>query len=632
MTKRERIGACVVAGSMAAVVAAGAWADGTVVCWGLNDYGQCNVPADLGSVKGLGRGSGNYGTTWVIRSGMDVRGWGRQDICSIVNLPKNAGFVRKLAVGEYWLSYAREDLSGGYSCDFSFAPTPQSLVDVATANNLTVSCLADGAVQFNGYCNYGNCTIPSNASPARAVAAGFQFAMSLRTDGSVVCWGRNDYGQCNVPADLGTVGKIAAGAYHSMALRVDGTVSCWGYNFNGQCNVPAKLGTVVDIAGGYDHSVALQQDGTVCCWGSNGAGQCNVPANLGPVTAISAGGFHTIALTCGLKVDNHLSPNLGQFGFGQGKQHTFAGLPTTSAAPVTVTVWARGDLDLASEFLTISVDGTVIGAAFNNVGDVTSDCGNSGQYRAAFTLTEAQYAAFASDGSITVRAEPSIGVSPTQCGNAALYLQLDTTRPYADCNGNGRNDACDIDLNPLLDCDQNGVPDSCEGTGGGTDCNGNQISDSCEIVANPVLDCDSNGEIDSCEIAANPALDCNTNGRIDSCDVVGEFGVYDCDNDNLIDTCEIAANPDLDCNLNGRLDSCDIATGTQDKDFDGRPDSCEFAKGDFNLDGQINGADLAGLLAIWGLANPPYGDFNGDNFIAGADLTILLSRWGPVVY
>ncbi|MEY4118423.1 MAG: hypothetical protein RLZZ116_1751 [Planctomycetota bacterium] len=629
MTKRERIGACVVAGSMAAVVAASAWADGTVVCWGYNDYGQCNVPADLGSVKGLGRGSGNYYNTWVIRSGLDGAGWGNADPC--LEFPKNSGFLGRLAVREGSPIFVRGDLTVsslpcGYGGAFSQA------IDVATNYYFTLSRLADGTIRFSGDCLYGVCTVPAAASPSSAVAAGNWFGVSLRTDANIVCWGRNDLGQCNAPATIGSVSKIAAGGFHSMALRIDGSVACWGSDAEGQCAVPENLGTVVEIAGGGKHSVALDQDGTVHCWGFSAYGQCHVPASIGPVTAISAGGLHTMAISCGLKVDNHISPNLGQFGFGEGKQHTFAELPAASAAPVTVTVWARGDLDLASEFLTISVDGIVVGAAFNNVGDVTSDCGSSGQYRAAFTLTEAQYAAFASDGSITVRAEPSIGVSPTQCGNAALYLQLDTTRPCADCNGNGRNDACDIDLNPLLDCDQNGVPDSCEGTGGGTDCNGNQISDSCEIVANPVLDCDSNGEIDSCEIAANPALDCNTNGRIDSCDVVGEFGVFDCDNDNLIDTCEIAANPGLDCNLNGRLDSCDIATGTQDKDFDGRPDSCEFAKGDFNLDGQINGADLAGLLAIWGLANPPYGDFNGDNYIAGADLSILLSRWGPVVY
>jgi hypothetical protein len=360
-----------------------------------------------------------------------------------------------------------------------------------------------------------------------------------------------------------------------------------------------------------------------------------VPATLAPVTAISAGGLHTIALTCGLEVDNHLSPNLGAFGFGEGKQHTFAGLPATSAAPVTVTAWARGDLNLASEFLTISADGGVLGAAFNTVG-AADDCAGEGfgsLYRAAFTLTAKQYAALAADGAITLRAEPSIGVSATQCSDTALYFQIDTTRPYADCNDNGRNDACDIDLNPLLDCNQNGVLDACEGAGGGADCNANGISDECEIVANPVLDCDENNLIDTCEIAADPSLDCNGNGRIDSCDVFGTGGFFDCDNDDLIDTCEIAADPSLDCNLNGRLDSCDIGQfGEQDKDSDSRPDACEFARGDFDLDGQVGASDLSGILAIWGLQNPPYGDFNGDGIIGGADMSFILGNWGPVVW
>jgi hypothetical protein len=458
-----------------------------------------------------------------------------------------------------------------------------------------------------------------------------------------------------------------------MALDVNGTVRCWGSNSHGQCNVPADLSTVVAIAAGGVHSVALQQEGTVRCWGSNSYGQCNVPTGLGPVTAISAGHSHTIALTCGLEVDNHLSPNLGAFGFGEGKQHTFTNLPDVSAAPVTVTVWARGDLNLTSEFLTISTDGGVLGAAFGTVG-FADDCEGDGfgsLYRAAFTITPKQYAALAADGEITVRAEPSLGVSATQCPDTALYFQIDTTRPYADCNDNGRNDACDIDLNPLLDCNQNGVLDSCEGSGGGGDCNANGISDECEIVANPVLDCDQNGAIDACELSADPSLDCNHNGRIDTCDVAGEFGIFDCDNDNLIDsceiesdpsldcdfngqldacevagrgaaadcdddevidTCEIAADPSLDCNNNAVLDSCDLQWGVQDKDADGRLDACEFARGDFDLDGQVGAADLSGLLAIWGLQNPPYGDFNGDGIVGGADMSFILANWGPVEY
>ena len=667
MAMRVPVGAWLLGGAVAAfATASAARGDGPVVCWGDNGFGQCDVPAGLGSVRGLGRGAGNDSNTWVVRSGLDIQGWGAQN-CPIDLLPRNAGIIRSLATSRNGIVLVRADQSTDGVCNLS--GEPGGVVDLASASSLVVSCLLDGSIRVNGNCLEGVCEVPVASEPARAVAAGFRFAMSLRRDGAVICWGRNAEGQCDVPPSVGPASRIAAGNMHGMALRTDGTVACWGYNGEGQCDVPKDLSGVIDVAAGGYHSVALTADATVRCWGSNGSGQCDAPTSLGTVTAVSAGEYHTIALGCGLKVVNHLSPNLGAFGFGQGKQHTFAGVPATSAAPVTLTVWARGDLDLAQELLVISVDGTGLGTAFANTGDVTSDCGTEGLYRAALTLSEAQYAAFAADGAITVRAEPSIGVDATQCPSAALFFQLDITRPYADCNGNGRNDGCDIDLNPLLDCNGDGLIDSCAGTGTGGDCNGNQIGDNCEILSSPWLDCDQSGAIDSCEIAANPALDCNGNGRIDSCDVAGDFtgldcdrnrqvdsceitadpsldcnanGVldrcdvqdpnFDCDLNGLVDSCEIAADPSLDCDGNGRLDACDVMENAQDKDQDGRLDRCEHARGDFNLDGVVDGADLAGLLVLWGLLNPPYGDFNSDGTVSAPDLADLLGRWGPVVY
>ena len=49
---------------------------------------------------------------------------------------------------------------------------------------------------------------------------------------------------------------------------------------------------------------------------------------------------------------------------------------------------------------------------------------------------------------------------------------------------------------------------------------------------------------------------------------------------------------------------------------------------DFNNDGQVNGADLAALLANW---QAPGGlpDLNGDGTVNGADLANLLANWGP---
>lgn len=49
---------------------------------------------------------------------------------------------------------------------------------------------------------------------------------------------------------------------------------------------------------------------------------------------------------------------------------------------------------------------------------------------------------------------------------------------------------------------------------------------------------------------------------------------------------------------------------------------------DFNNDGQVNGADLATLLANW-LAPGGLPDLNGDGTVNGADLANLLANWGP---
>lgn len=51
---------------------------------------------------------------------------------------------------------------------------------------------------------------------------------------------------------------------------------------------------------------------------------------------------------------------------------------------------------------------------------------------------------------------------------------------------------------------------------------------------------------------------------------------------------------------------------------------------DMNGDGTIDGLDLAALLAVWGVANPPHGDLDGDGMVGGTDLTSMLARWGPV--
>ena len=68
---------------------------------------------------------------------------------------------------------------------------------------------------------------------------------------------------------------------------------------------------------------------------------------------------------------------------------------------------------------------------------------------------------------------------------------------YADCDGNGVADACDLNSGTHLDCNLNGVPDVCELSG--NDCDSNGVLDSCQP------DCDHDGTPDACEIAAGAA-------------------------------------------------------------------------------------------------------------------------------
>ena len=444
------------------------------------------------------------------------------------------------------------------------------------------------------------------------------------------------------------------------------------------------IGAAMALAGGR----AADADGAVVGWGYNKYGQCSTPAALPSVTQIAGGGFHTIAFACTTPTHSRNSGNLGTIGSGSPREFTFDSLPP-AASSVALTIRARADLNLATEFLSVRLDG----AAFANIFvDTGNDC-PAALDEVVLTITAKQFNALISDSSLTVRLDAPSGVNAAQCGDGACEIAVFYESVPVDCNDNGIEDSCEA-TNPAFDCNDNGVPDSCDIAGGFSidinanarpdecefDCNNNALPDTYELAQGLALDCNNNAGIDSCDISSGVALDCNVNAIPDSCDIAsgtsndidsngipdscqvdcngnGQPDTYeiandpsrdcnnnaaldtceisanpalDCNNNNALDSCELLANPSLDCNLNGALDACDIAKGAQDKDGDNRIDACEIALGDFDLDGAITAADLAELLSLWGFVNQPYGDLNGDGVISAADLAMLLDRWGPL--
>ena len=175
--------------------------NGSVSCWGLNNYGQ----------------GGNGGTEWQLSPTLSA----------------------SLGAGRTAVALS----SGGYhTC--------------AILDNGSVSCwgmntygqLGDGTSGYaaDKYTPTQTSSLGANRT-AVAISSGFYHTCVILDNGDVSCWGNNGYGRLghggtsnqNTPTLTSSLGTgrtavaLSTGYYHSCAILDNGSVSCWGANFNG---------------------------------------------------------------------------------------------------------------------------------------------------------------------------------------------------------------------------------------------------------------------------------------------------------------------------------------------------------------------------------------------------------------
>jgi alpha-tubulin suppressor-like RCC1 family protein len=308
--------------------------DGTVKCWGANFFGQLSLgytpsrgdePFEMGDrLPSVNLGTGKKATA--IAAGLShtcarlndgtVKCWGRND-------------WGQLGLGD-------TDDRGVDPCEMGDdlpsvnLGTGKRATAIAAGLNHTCARLNDGTVKCWGRNDWGQLglgdmayrgddpfemgnRLPSvnlgRSKRVTAIAAGSSHTCALLDDGTVKCWGANFVGQLglgdtarrgkgtfemgdNLPSiNLGT-GKrataIAAGSSHTCARLNDGTVKCWGQNNRGQLGLgdtddrggapgemgdslpPVNLGTgktATAITAGHHHTCARLSDDTVTCWG-----------------------------------------------------------------------------------------------------------------------------------------------------------------------------------------------------------------------------------------------------------------------------------------------------------------------------------------------------------------------------
>src|SRR3989475_383503 len=304
--------------------------DGTVQCWGRNNFGQ------------LGNGDGQLGNG--TRAPVD---------CS----PGSCGSSTPVRVGG--ITGAAAVIAGGYH---------------------TCALFGDGTAQCwgrndDGQLGDGTFTTSSTPVPvggltgAGAVTGGFYHTCALLGDGTVQCWGRNAEGQLGDGSSIGTraptrvIGitgalAVSGGFQHTCALLSDFTVQCWGRNAEGQLgdgtttssSTPVRVGGVtgaVAVSAGILHTCALLANGTVKCWGAvgNGFGQLGNGATTGsstPVTVTGTGVVWTSSNGAVATVDAGGRAT----GLGAGTATIAATDGSGGSASPTLTVTDRGTLSV----------------------------------------------------------------------------------------------------------------------------------------------------------------------------------------------------------------------------------------------------------------------------------------------
>jgi alpha-tubulin suppressor-like RCC1 family protein len=252
----------VVAIAPGAAMAAG---PGSLVGWGSNRFGQCDVPEPNADFVAMEPG---FGHMLGLKSDGSIVAWGLNDNGQCDVPAPNTGFVA---------------VSGG------------------AVHSLGLK--ADGSVVAWGWNDYGQCDVPEPNAGFVAVAAGEDQNLGLKADGSIVAWGNNDFGQCNVPEPNSGFVAVAAGALHSLGLKADGSIVGWGNNQHGQSSAPQPNTGFVAISAGYWHSMALTANGSIVAWGENRSNQCDVPEPNTGFVAVAAGFFEH---SMGLKADGSI--------------------------------------------------------------------------------------------------------------------------------------------------------------------------------------------------------------------------------------------------------------------------------------------------------------------------------------
>ncbi|HUS27081.1 MAG TPA: hypothetical protein VMZ53_01180 [Kofleriaceae bacterium] len=310
--------------------------DGSVFCWGRNDYGQVNgatsgpktIPTQVTLPAAATRIAVGRDFSCA-NAGGDVYCWGNNDLgqLGVGDVAERTGPVRinlgvaasdivagtfhgcavGAADGQVFCWGQNQHFAVGTATLDAVVPTPTALTGVTGVRAISLghrhgcAVSTDGMTRCWGRDEFGQlATTPLNdhapmiASNVSAVdvSAGGRHTCGVDAAGQLHCWGRNEAGELGIGSvDTGPhatsstmllagVTQIATGAYGTCAIHGGGTLSCWGdaTRANGSFDVsPSPVDTPITDAAklsyGYFHACVIRASGELLCWGLDDTGE-----------------------------------------------------------------------------------------------------------------------------------------------------------------------------------------------------------------------------------------------------------------------------------------------------------------------------------------------------------------------
>jgi len=248
--------------------------DGSLVAWGYNTYGECNVP-DGTDYTAIAAGTNH---SIALKSDGSIVVWGRDNLWQITDKPSGNDFVAITAGDYHSLALKTNDIIvgwGGWN-DFGECDAPASdpgtvYTAIAAGSYHSLALQSDGTIKAWGNNNYGQTEIYAGAgNDHEAIAACFNYNLLLKKDDMLISWGYGDWLVPGLPRyhyrqpDGTDFVAIAAGWDHILALTADGEIFAWDWPFGDfpfdyfSRPVPPDVVFIEDIDAGYDFSVALR--------------------------------------------------------------------------------------------------------------------------------------------------------------------------------------------------------------------------------------------------------------------------------------------------------------------------------------------------------------------------------------